>query len=149
MTDELINNAEKFVCKLYKDNHCESVNELQAKKFWKCLQKNGKVIDLSLSPPCSSTLRKHTSQAHYIAKMWKLASYPLQNLDPFADNGWCVNGSIDWIECAFPSDVITLFCEEKESDTQSDVEEQEEDNYNIDNEDDDIDDIDKSDTEEE
>ena len=81
--------------------------------------------------------------------MWKLASYPLQNLDPFADNGWCVNGSIDWIECAFPSDVITLFCEEKESDTQSDVEEQEEDNYNIDNEDDDIDDIDESDTEEE
>ena len=77
--------------------------------------------------------------------MWKLASYPFQNLDPFDDNGWYVNKSIDWIECAFPSDVITLFCEEKESDTQSDVEEQEEDNYNIDNEDDDIDDIDESD----
>ena len=65
----------------------DSVNELRAKIFWKRLRKDGKVVDLSLLPPCSSTLRKHTARAHFIAKMWKLASYPLQHLDSFEDNG--------------------------------------------------------------
>ena len=87
LTDELFHNAEKFVCKLYGDRHCESVNELRAKIFWKCLKTDGKVVDLSLLPPYSSTLWKHTVRAHFIANMWKLASYPLQHLDSFADNG--------------------------------------------------------------
>ena len=115
LTDELHNQAEQFICKLYGDHRCESVDEIRAKIFWKKLRKDGKVVDLSLLPPCSSTLRKHTIRAHCIAKMWKLASFPLQLLDSISDNGWLPDGSIDWIECPFPNDVETLFGENEAS----------------------------------
>ena len=44
-----------------------------------------------------------------------MASFPLQNLDSFQDNGWLTDGSIDWIECPYPSDIETLFIEKENS----------------------------------
>ena len=109
LTDQLHQEAEKFVCKIYGHNRITSVNELQGTMFWQRLIKNDKVPDLSILPPCSSTLRKHTARAHYIATMWKRASVPVQALGPFENNGWLPNGTIDWVDCAYPNDVGTLF----------------------------------------
>ena len=79
--------------------------------FWAKLRKTGKVPDLSSLPPCSASLRKHTSRAHYVAKIWKHASFPLQEIYSFKNYGWFADGTIDWIDTAFPAELESLFAE--------------------------------------
>ena len=79
--------------------------------FWAKLRKNGKVPDLSSLPPCSSSLKKHTSRAHYVSKIWKQAIFPLQHIDSFVNNCWLADGSIDWIDVAFPKELESIFAE--------------------------------------
>ena len=89
----------------------KKVNEWRAIMFWAKLRKNGKVPDLSSLPPCSSSLKKHTSRAHYVSKIWKQAIFPLQHIDSFVNNGWLADGSIDWIDVAFPEELESIFAE--------------------------------------
>ena len=98
-----------FVCKMYGQKKIKKVNELRSTMFWAKLRKNGKVPDLSLLPPCSSALKKHTARAHYVAKIWKDASKPLQNIDSFIGYGWLEDGNIDWIDAAFPEKLESIF----------------------------------------
>ena len=67
------------------------------------------IIDISLLPPCSSTVRKHIARSHYIANMWRNAIHPRLNLDAFENHGWLTDGNIDWIESPYPEDVLNLF----------------------------------------
>ena len=112
--------AERFVCCIYGDKTLHSVDRLRSKLFRMKFKKRGKAFDLSLLPPCSSTLKKHTTRANYISKIWKEAKNPLQDIDHFSKNGWSDDGKIDWIDEAFPSDVQLLFikvdCVEKPND---------------------------------
>ena len=41
--------------------------------------------------------------------MWRLSGLPIHRLDHFKNNGWLADGSVDWIDQAFPSDIETLF----------------------------------------
>ena len=121
---------------------------MRAKLFGRRTRKNGKVPDLSLLPPCASSLMLHTASAHYVAKMWRLANIPLQNIGPYVGNGWLRDGSIDWIRRAYPDNVESILMENgstnfmDESDWElSDDEytEQDDDNDEIDNDDDESD----------
>ena len=56
---------------------------------------------------------KHTSCAHYVAKIWNQATLPLQQIDSFVNHGWSEDGSIDWINRAFPEKLESLFAEKK------------------------------------
>ena len=64
--DYLFSAAKRYVCKMYGDKSCNSVNNLRNRLSMKHYRKKGKLIDLSLLPPCSSSLCKHTSRAYYI-----------------------------------------------------------------------------------
>ena len=103
LTENMYEDAKYIVCRMYGEQKLESVNELRGKLFWNRLRKNGKVVDLALLPPCSST------RAHYVAKMWRTAKEPLQCLDSFQANGWLEDGSIDWIDQMFPESLEDLF----------------------------------------
>ena len=120
VNDQLHRMAERFVCCIYGDKTLHSVDRLRSKLFRMKFKKRGKAFDLSLLPPCSSTLKKHTTRANYISKIWKKAKNPLQDIDHFSKNGWSDDGKIDWIDEAFPSDVQLLFikvdCVEKPND---------------------------------
>ena len=94
---------------MYGDKKVDLVKELRSKIFWNGLRKNGKVIDLALLPPCSSSLQKHTARANYVAKIWRNALEPLQAIDSFENNGWLDNGSIDWIDSMYPDNLESIF----------------------------------------
>ena len=113
LTDEIHEKAEMFVCRIYGHKRIKKVNDLRSVLFWAKLRKKGKVPDLSSLPPCSSSLKKHTSRAHYVAKIWKQATLPLQQIDSFVNYGWSEDGSIDWIDKAFPEELESLFAEKK------------------------------------
>lgn len=129
---------------MYGNRTISSVNELRAKLYWRYNRKNGKVPDLSVLPPCASSLKKHTARAHYIARIWKQASIPYQNIEPFTNYGWLPDGNIDWVEQAYPSDVESLFADKVNSgstendDENYDENDDESDDENIDS---DIDDV--------
>ena len=109
-------NAEEFVCKIYgnKNKNIKSVNKLCGKLFWARLRKNDRVPDLATLPPCSSTLRKHTTHSHYVTKMWRRAGAPLQSLDHFKNYGWLPDGTIDWVDEVLPKNIEALFKESSE-----------------------------------
>ena len=115
LTSDILNGAEMFVCKMYGRKTIQSVNELRAKLFWSRTRKNGKVPDLSLLPPCASSLSKHTARAHHVAKIWRQANIPLQSVGKFSDNGWLADGSIDWIIQAYPSNVASILLDNERS----------------------------------
>ena len=119
---------------MYGHKKITSVDELQTRMFWARLRKNGKVPDLSSLPPCSSALKKHTSSAHYVAKMWKQAVVPLQSIDLFENCGWLADGSVDWIDTAYPEDLECLFAE-RNIDVQEDDDGEDDDSLEGDKED--------------
>ena len=98
MTDEIYTGLEKFVCTIYNEKKFQTVNEARSALFWKKLWKNKKVTDISLIPPCASSLMKHSNRAHYVTKMWKQAVMPLMNIGDPSSNGWLPDGRIDWID---------------------------------------------------
>ena len=108
--------AEKFVCRIYGEKKIESVINLRSKLFWNKLKKYEKFSDLSLLPPCSSTLTKHSTRANYLCQLWRKADFPMLNMDPFANNGWFSDGTIHWIDNPYPEDVKILFLKAEEKD---------------------------------
>jgi hypothetical protein len=141
LTPNIHEAAEKFVSKMYGNKTITSVNELRAKLFWSRTRKNGKVPDLSLLPPCASSLMKHTARAHYVAKIWRQANIPLQTIGSYVGNGWLPDGSIDWIDRAYPANVESLLLENTSSEPADDIALDDE----VDEEDDDDDDDDEID----
>ena len=125
---------------MYGNKSIRSVNELRSKIYWQYSRKNEKVPDLSLLPPWASSLKTHTARAHYIARIWKQAAIPFQNIEPFTNYGWLADGAIDWVEQAYPTDVKTLFLDKMNSDSTENLDENDDENddENIDS---DIDDI--------
>ena len=105
ITDDLCRTAESLACKIYGDRKMDSVDSLRSEMFWNKLRRYGKFYDLSLLPLCASTLRKHTARANYICHIWKNAINPLQNLEPFENNGWLADGNIEWINKPYPKDL--------------------------------------------
>ena len=137
LTEEMYVKAEVFVCRMYGHRRIKKVDELRAVMFWAKLRKSGKVPDLSSLPPCYSSLKKHTARAHHVAKIWKQATMPLQQIDAFEESGWFADGSVEWIDKAFPEEIESLFAEKKieDDDGFEDVNE-EEDDENIEEEED-------------
>ena len=37
------------------------------------------------------------------------AIHPIQNMEPFDNNGWLPDGNINWIDTAYPDDIQTGF----------------------------------------
>ena len=48
-----------------------------------------------------------------MAKIWKQATLPLQQMVTFVNHGWLEDGSIDWIDAAFHKEIESLFSEKK------------------------------------
>ena len=88
------------------------------------MNKERKVVDLSLLPPCGSSLRKHVTRANYVARFWRNAQHPIMALEDPQFHGWLPNLNIDWIAEAYPDDVAELLVEhDEESSDDSDDEE--------------------------
>ncbi len=62
--EELLKGLEIFICFLYGFPHIESVNEARGKLFWRKFDKEKKIIELSLMPPCERNLTLHTRRAN-------------------------------------------------------------------------------------
>jgi hypothetical protein len=69
-SEELVRGLEWFVCFIYGHPRILSVNEARKKVFWNKFNKEKKIIDLSLMPPCQSNLHYHITRANYVADIF-------------------------------------------------------------------------------
>ena len=107
-SEEILASLEKFVCKMYGEKGVTDVNTARSKIFWKKLKKDNKVVDLSLLPPCNSSLRRHALRANFVARMWRTAQDPMMCLEDPQQHGWLHDLTPDWIDVPYPGDVAEL-----------------------------------------
>ena len=107
LSENAIDSFEKFVCKLYGGKKIR-VNDARYELFQKKYVKESKVIDLSLLPPCRSSLILHLNRCNYVACMWK--SSPVANITypPPSQHGWTGEFEIQWHDEVFPTDLEML-----------------------------------------
>ena len=103
--DAILSTIEKYVCYLYSQKKEDSVNVVRYNLFDKKYDKEKKVIDMSLLPPCRSVLMLHIKRANYVAKLSKSALISWINPRDILDNGWNQDGSIYWVNEIFPQEV--------------------------------------------
>ena len=105
VSDNLFHCLEKFVCVLYGSQRLSSVNLLRHKLFVQKIERERKIIDLSLLPPCKENLRIHILRANYVAMMFRQADGLMLQLGSPADHGWDEKGSVRWSEICYPEDI--------------------------------------------
>ena len=97
MNDQL-QGLEHFICITFRKKRLHSVNEARRQIFREKLQKDNKIIDLSLLPPCQSSLELHCKRANFVAKMWRDASNPMLLSDNPIMHGWLPDMNTEWIK---------------------------------------------------
>lgn len=131
MPENLLSGLEKFVCALYGDQKISSVNALRHKIFVRKFEKEKKIVDLSLLPPCFENLKLHIKRANYVARMYRQAPCLMLQLENPSNHGWDERGSVIWSSTCYPEDVSEILLQADEDD------------------DHDIDDVENSDSEDE
>ena len=99
--DTLLECLAKYVCKLYGFSNA-NVNRVRFKIFEKKYQKDNKIVDISLLPPCCSTLRLHILRANTIAYFWKQSQNAIMDVPDITTNGWIDYNEIKGVESVFP-----------------------------------------------
>ena len=118
LSDEIVTILEMYVCRLYGSKK----NTVNAVRFhiFECKQKKGVMVDLSILPPCISTLRLHLERANYVARLWKLAGTAMVHPPMPVGSGWDMDGEVVWIENTFPEEISSIFLALEDSDNESD-----------------------------
>ena len=80
--------------------------------FDKKFVKDEKVIDLSLLPPCQSTLYLHILRSSYVARIWKCSLLNEVGYPSIMENGQMENGQIVWVDDASPDDIMDILIDQ-------------------------------------
>ena len=123
LDEQIFVSLEKYVCHLYGYRQ-KNVND-RKKLFDKKYVRQGKAIDISLLPPCQSSLRLHILRSNIIAKIWKSSGERSINLPDLSTFGWKGNLTIDWQRQAFQDELTDLLLDLEEDVTFGDDEESE------------------------
>ena len=131
IAENTMEDLEEYVCLLY--GCCQrNVNAVRKKLFDNKYLNQNKVMDISLLPPCRSSLRLHILRANVVARIWIQANQPLIELPDFSQHGWGTMLEIKLIKQAFPDEIEELLVQtdtelapddDEESDEDSEVDE--------------------------
>ena len=121
-SDDLLNALEEVVCYMFGRKQ-KNINSIRYDIFKAVYTKKGKIQDLSLLPPSLQSLQLHCKRENYIAKIWRSClnrNIDLQNVE---NSGWRGDGTLVWIEEAFPEQIESIMADTDESDIdEADVE---------------------------
>ena len=74
--------------------------------------RENKAIDLSVLPPCFTSLYFQMNRANFVAGMWKKTGSAQISLPHIDEHGWQVDGSIDWMTEPYPNGMYNLLLEQ-------------------------------------
>ena len=115
--ENVVASLTKFTCHLYGEKQHTSIDDARRGIFWRTFARDEKVIDLSLLPPCMSSLAKHIKRANFVARIWRQASTPIMQQDDHQLHGWNEDLSVDWILEAYPEDISDLLVSSEDDPT--------------------------------
>lgn len=95
--EETRKDLERFVCYMYGDKKCTSVDELRIKIFRQKF-KDKQSVDLLLLPPCQRNLNFHINRSNYVANLYSEAGRLMMLLDSPTLHVWHTNGDPRWTE---------------------------------------------------
>ena len=104
---------EKYVCTLYESKE-NLVDAARLDIFMKKQTNENKVTDVSVIPPCLTSLYLQIKRANYVAAVWKRTEHPQTLFMIIEEHGWQADCSIYWIEEPLPDDISDLLYEEDE-----------------------------------
>jgi len=107
IVEETRDELEQFVCIMYGDEKCKTVDKLRA-KIIKTKFKTKKAVDLMLLPPCSRNLNLHIQRANHVANLYAESNRLMMLLEPSSEHGWNANGEPQWTDQSFPDDMCDL-----------------------------------------
>ena len=105
--DEVYDGLGEYVCRLYGYKK-KDVNYVRHQLFECTYSGEDKIIDLSLLPPCRSSLRLHSFRATAVAKIWNDTDQRTVHLPDLTLHGWNEDFRIRWFDDAFPQNVIDI-----------------------------------------
>ena len=134
--EETKQELEEFVCLIYGDKKCKSVDNLPANILHQKFKKQ-KTVKLIMLPPCSRNLEFHTRRSNYVVNLYSEANRLMMLLDSPSLHGRTANGEPEWMNQCFPDDVRDLlllprlddeldFDEDSEEDISDDIDNDEE-----------------------
>lgn len=136
-SESLTQQLEEFVCLLFGSRRLKSVNTLRFQTFKRKYESENRIIDLSLLPPCRSSLYLHILRSCYVARIWRLSLTSCPQLPAVESHGWTEDNKVKWIETAFPDDVASILLtdgfEEEEYEEGSDESDESDESDNEDN----------------
>ena len=97
----------EYVCILY-GYQKKNVNQVRYELFQKKYEKEGKIIDLSMLPPCESVLLLHARRANFVAKILRSSTEPQVEIPDIRMHGWDDDKKIKWLEKEFPDEIEDL-----------------------------------------
>ena len=124
-SESLLHSLERFICRLYGEKRLTSVNEVRKKVFWKNYSRENRITDLSLLPPCQSSLFLHIKRANYVARIWRQASTPIMEIEDPKHHGWQEDLTEEWVTVPFPEDITELLVDMTEEELEAGVAEAE------------------------
>ena len=104
---------EKYVCALYGRVKLQSVNEARASIFWDKYNKDKKIVDLCMLPPCKNNLQLHIIRANYVAYIFRNACHLHLDIEAPSLHGWS-GTSAQWTDDYFPRDIQAVLLRENE-----------------------------------
>ena len=128
----------EYICSLFGKNKKKDVNLLRYKIFQSVYEKKGKIIDLSLLPPCRESLVLQSERCNYVAKIWLSCSKGDMQHEDISNHRCTVDGEIGWVKESFPDDIQAILVNENRDndDIYSDLGNEESDSENESSDDD-------------
>ncbi|KAG1711251.1 hypothetical protein GQR58_002553 [Nymphon striatum] len=112
VNDGIFQVLERYVCTIYGYPRETMVNVVRSKLFDKKFTKGGKVIDMALLPPCSSSLVLHIKRANYVAKIWRSSLTSWLDAEEITESGWLADGETYWVDDIFPLEIEEILCDQ-------------------------------------
>jgi len=118
-----VKQLESFVCAMYgKPAGCD-VNQVRYETFKSRFEVNSckmltvqNGVDISLLPPCRTSLKKHCQRANYQSYIWKHAHVAQVEMSSPSGCGWKIDNSgklvIDWIEDPLPQNLADIMAQD-------------------------------------
>ena len=119
VNSELTESIEKYVCTLYGRAKLGKVNETRSSIFWDKYNKEKKIIDLCMLPPCFSNLEWHIKRSNYVTYLFRYADRLQLHLDPPSLHGWD-DTSVRWMDEYFPNDIHSVLIAANEEEDEHD-----------------------------
>lgn len=139
LQEKTIDGLEKFTCMMY-GSESSTINQVRFLKARERFHVSKNQLfsehdnaDLSLLPPCRSSLVLHIQRVHYQTLIWKRSLQAFQNLAPPEHNGWQLKQDqlvINWGDKMFPKELEEVLMTEEEEQDDEDGED-DDDEYDV------------------